>query len=651
MTSGNICPVCGGGIKEDEGACSVCGTVFIPPGPDQSETAPVETEDTAPESIKCPDCGNMVPAGKNICDECGSRIGMASEDEYEDMEEPDEDEEEVEERIVDVGKEVDELDQGPIEIDEDFDPTNLGKDMEDILKLPGVGPLRAKILMEAGYTDLIKLKRASVMELIKIKGIGRKSAGEIKTALRDMKLQDIRSKELDLESIEKEGACPLCNTIVSVYESACYECGTTLRDHHAQVVEGDQDSMALAYYDTKLKEDPNNKEMWYARGATMIKMEEFDKALSSFDKALEIDPNYQNVWISKAEVFNKMGEPMKAADCYSHVISTTGIETDYEHIDEALEKHDRAMEEKEMGADEQITSMELDEAEEEEIDDEVISFEVEDDVAEEPETETVPEPEPDDEEVEYEEVEVIEYVEVEEDEAAEENVEEPVVEPTPEPDVVEEPVTESITEAEPDILETPAEPVVEPEAEYAEIEIDDDDDLPDLASGDEVEEEEAAEETVEEPVVEPTPEPTPEPEPEPEEDETDPKVLKKSLSIHASAIKPLLLLAKELSIDVLEQKKLIAQGVNESKKKNLLGAVELMRDGRKQIEEAFVQKANEELGNIAEMARELKLDGYNVDSIIGLLNESKELLDHGDFKASFDKMNECLSMVENIRTS
>ncbi|MCK4757436.1 MAG: zinc ribbon domain-containing protein, partial [Thermoplasmata archaeon] len=418
MTSGNICPVCGGGIKEDEGACSVCGTVFVPPEPDQSETAPVETEDTAPESIKCPDCGNMVPAGKNICDECGSRIGMASEDEYEDMEEPDEDEEEVEERIVDVGKEVDELDQGPIEIDEDFDPTNLGKDMEDILKLPGVGPLRAKILMEAGYTDLIKLKRASVMELIKIKGIGRKSAGEIKTALRDMKLQDIRSKELDLESIEKEGACPLCNTIVSVYESACYECGTTLRDHHAQVVEGDQDSMALAYYDTKLKEDPNNKEMWYARGATMIKMEEFDKALSSFDKALEIDPNYQNVWISKAEVFNKMGEPMKAADCYSHVISTTGIETDYEHIDEALEKHDRAMEEKEMGADEQITSMELDEAEEEEIDDEVISFEVEDDVAEEPETETVPEPEPDDEEVEYEEVEVIEYVEVEEDEAA-----------------------------------------------------------------------------------------------------------------------------------------------------------------------------------------------------------------------------------------
>ena len=75
-----------------------------------------------------------------------------------------------------------------------------------------------------------------------------------------------------------------------------------------------------------------------------------------------------------------------------------------------------------------------------------------------------------------------------------------------------------------------------------------------------------------------------------------------------------------------------------------------MREGRKQIENAFVQKAKEELGNIADMGRELKLDGYNVDSIIGLLNESKELLDHSDFKASFDKMKECLTMIENIRT-
>ena len=104
-----------------------------------------------------------------------------------------------------------------------------------------------------------------------------------------------------------------------------------------------------------------------------------------------------------------------------------------------------------------------------------------------------------------------------------------------------------------------------------------------------------------------------------------------------------------MDIDVLAQKKIIAQGVNESKKKNLGGAVALMKQGRRQIEEAFVAKANEDLGAIAGLSRDLKLDGHNVDRISDVITKAKYHLDHGEYKECFDKMNVALAMVENIR--
>ncbi len=586
MTSGDNCPICGGSINANEGTCSICGTVF-----------------TAPEPVECPDCGNIVPQGENICNECGTRIGMASDDEYETIEEPDEEE-------IILSEPDPDMDIDDLNLSGTFDPENIDKEMEDLLKLPGVGPLRAEILLGAGYGDLRKLKRASVMELVKIKGIGRKSAGEIKTALRDIDLEEIRSKELDLAQIEEENACPLCNTIVSSFEFRCYECGTTLRDHQEQGADGDDpDVMALAYYDTKLKEDPSNKELWYARGSTLMKMEEFDMALASFDKSLEIDDGYQNAWISKAEVYNKMSEPMKAADCYSHVISSQGFELpSYEDIDDLDDGEMSDTDVLEAIQPSTIESGSLEDVE----DDDILS-----DV---PENEEVDDP-TEEETTTYETVE--EFQETEEPEvAAPEFIEEEV----PEEEVIYETVEEEIPEEEV-IYETVEEEVPEEEVIYETVE---EEEVP--------EEEEIVEETIE--VMEA------EPEPEPEED---PKVLKRSLAIHAGAIKPLLLLAKELSIDVLPQKKIIAQGVNESKKQNLHGAVALMKQGRRQIEEAFVNKANEDLGLIAQMARDMKIQGQNVDRIIDSVSMAKKLLEERKFKESFDKMNECLAMVENIK--
>ncbi len=625
----------------------------------------------------------MVPEGENVCDECGSRICIGSKDDYEDIDDQ-------EDKATDISAneeksdEMDEVDNTLIELDEDFDIDNLDQHMENLLKLPGVGPLRAKILLKAGYDNLRKLKRASVMELVKIKGIGRKSAGEIKTALRDIDLEEIRKKKLDKAQIEAELSCPLCNTIVCVYEVACYECGTALKDHHTQIIEGDADSMALAYYDTKLKEDPKNSELWYARGATLIKMEEFDKALASFDKSLEIDPNYQNVWISKAEVFNKIGEPMKAAECYSHVISaSTDADDDYEEIgngfdlvetesvddviagEETIDIQDEPVEEIQIegtgiivtGGGENGTSIE-----ENDIGQDIV-------VGDGPDLDTpsrsLSEPQDEPEEVEIDQspkefsekttAEVIEEVSAGESITVEE-------EETIEPEEAESGETIELVEADDGTEGEMApqfepvyeqEPTIQPEPDHQEPE---EETKPHI----EVEPEPIIEETVVEPsqemeatrtdmvhvqeeiVVEIDT-------PKPARDPNDPTVLKKSLSIHAVAIKPLLILAKELNIDVLAQKKIIAQGVNESKKKNLGGAVALMKQGRRQIEEAFTAKANEDLGTIAGLSRDLKLEGHNVERISNVIALAKELLEKGEYKECFDKMNVALAMVENIR--
>jgi tetratricopeptide (TPR) repeat protein len=193
-------------------------------------------------------------------------------------------------------------------------------ELEELVKLPGIGPLRAKILFDAGYTDLRKLKQASVVELMNIRGIGRKAAGEIKTALREQSLEVIRETPLTQETVGAEHQCPLCATIVSAYESSCYECGCNFKPQDMD--SEDSDRLALSYYDSKLLRSPDSKDLWYARGATLMKMENYEQAQNSFNKALELDPSFQMAWMSKAEVYNKQGDSAKAAECYSHIITS-----------------------------------------------------------------------------------------------------------------------------------------------------------------------------------------------------------------------------------------------------------------------------------------------------------------------------------------
>jgi len=299
------CPVCGSKIGEGADACGVCGTAFdvIPP--------------------KCPLCGAEVDEFVTECPSCGAEMDGNHETipdtVFEDVE--------IAEMPTEAENESAEIIATDVFVD---------VELEELVKLSGVGTLKAKILYDAGYTDLRKLKQASVVELMNIRGIGRKAAGEIKTALRESTLEEIRETEITKETVEAEYQCPLCETIVSAYETSCYECGCIFEP--GGVSDEDSDRLALSYYDSKLLRNPENKDLWYARGATLVKMEEYDHALNSFDRALEIDRTFQTAWMSKAEIYNKLGDSTKAAECYSHIISSASAGIPIDTEDDELPK-------------------------------------------------------------------------------------------------------------------------------------------------------------------------------------------------------------------------------------------------------------------------------------------------------------------------
>ncbi|MDO9537302.1 MAG: tetratricopeptide repeat protein [Thermoplasmata archaeon] len=303
------CPVCGSAMGNDAKACMVCGTEF-------NST-----------DLYCQVCNSHVKESATKCLECGTDLthlppkpeGIVEEITEEDAESIEVPSEEVKGAAEEIATIV-----------------VVDVELEELVRLSAIGPLRAKILFDAGFTDLRKLKQASVVELMNIRGIGRKAAGEIKSALREHTLEDLRALELTEENVGSEYQCQLCGTVVSAYESSCYECGCIFKPD--ELADGDSDRLALSYYDSKLLRTPENKDLWYARGATLVKMENYEHALSSFNKAIEIDPSYQTAWMSKADVYNKLGDSAKAAECYSHIITSAsggqipGSEDEYEPI-------------------------------------------------------------------------------------------------------------------------------------------------------------------------------------------------------------------------------------------------------------------------------------------------------------------------------
>ena|GEM_PF-2599446 len=586
------------------------------PEPARAEEEPPETED---EAAPADEETEEPPPVSGVDDEEPPAVEDADDDEPPPVAEIDDDLDEPP-PVADVDDappdDLPPMDDEAILEEESKKDGLVDQELEDLVKLNGIGPLKAKILFDAGYTDLRKLKAATVVELMKVRGIGRKSAGEIKATLREIDLADIKQQELKIEQVETEYQCPLCGTVVSAFESSCYECGTVFDTDREEEDEEDADRLALSYYDSKLLRTPDNPDLWYARGSTLVKMENYDMALKSFDRALEVDPGFQTAWISKAEVYNKLGDPIKAAECYGQVISKVGTARAGERdVEGGLEVPDM-----------QVTA------------EDVKDFEAELAI-EEPPAEPE-EPKPSDEEMDKE----LGLDDEDDQKAGEPPAEEPEAAEAAGPEPAEVPA-EVEAAAEPAAEAEPAE-AVEEAAPAAEEEIAEEP----PAGEDELKPEDIRTTVVEEP-----------PDMRVKMDFTklpmdeqlkgmSEKELKKLLSKQAAHVKPLLLLSKEADVDVGPAKRLIAKGVAESKGGDMIEAVKYMGQGLEIIESRFKVKLSEDLNVLADLVRELKVSGMDVSKAVDMMSSAKDLVDGRDFKEAVEQLNELLELLERVRS-
>lgn len=269
--------------------------------------------DIIPEGEKfgCPMCSAFVDPDAKKCPSCGSSFAV--------------------EGLEEIAPEA-ERRRRPRKIVGEY----VEEDVQEIMKIPGVGRLRAEVLCKAGYSSLNKLTKSTVGELAKVRQIGMRTAKSIKEALQMMYVEPVESQRLLEESMEEEFECPVCRTIVSAYDTDCSECGTAfervVQDQAfiAEMEKVGEEKSSLSLFDMKLLENPKDAELWIARGGILRKMENYEEALKSYDRALTIRPEMKSAWIAKAELFSKLGRLDEAASCYREIVdesaTAAGIE-------------------------------------------------------------------------------------------------------------------------------------------------------------------------------------------------------------------------------------------------------------------------------------------------------------------------------------
>jgi len=237
----------------------------------------------------CPLCGSGIAAGASECPNCGAKLHA---DKSEDS-------------------------------------------LSELMKIPGVGHLRAQALFNAGYSTLHKIAGARFDDLAKVPSIGIQTAERIKKAVQEIGVEELTSRELDEDEVDEEITCPLCGTILGIHDRTCYECGNMVKT-------GEEDrgelEKALATYTRRLKKRPDDPELLYAEGAIFEKLGRNDDALKSFEKVVELSPGFTGIWHAMADVYAKLGQHEKAAECYMKTIQDSFISISGEAIPSAFDE-------------------------------------------------------------------------------------------------------------------------------------------------------------------------------------------------------------------------------------------------------------------------------------------------------------------------
>ncbi|MFW6041275.1 MAG: helix-hairpin-helix domain-containing protein, partial [Thermoplasmatota archaeon] len=190
--------------------------------------------------------------------------------------------------------------------------------LKNLQKIPYVGDLTARVLIDNGFKSTDDLETIKVEELAQIKHIGLEKAREILRSLKEKIEDDIRD----------EIFCPECEKIVSIPVERCPECRYDLRiKNQIFLKEGtiENPHSSLAEYEKKIMDGIETPKIWYNKGAILEGMNSYEKALNAYNRVIELDPLYDQIWTAKANIALKLGKIMEAAKAYKIAVNKEKI--------------------------------------------------------------------------------------------------------------------------------------------------------------------------------------------------------------------------------------------------------------------------------------------------------------------------------------
>ncbi|MFQ5910121.1 MAG: tetratricopeptide repeat protein [Thermoplasmata archaeon] len=192
---------------------------------------------------------------------------------------------------------IDSLETEPT-LDEPLEDQDENRDrlLDFLLQVDGIGESKAEIIIAQGLNSFDGLRKASLRDLTKVRGISEKIAENIKERIESEPVMEERRRPMPAEIPE--------------------EAMETARAH---LEEGDYEK-AFTDYDSLVELDPEDEDAWFNRGEVLQALGRAREAIESYERVISINDKNVGAWMEKASVLLEIGKPLDAVECYKNVL-------------------------------------------------------------------------------------------------------------------------------------------------------------------------------------------------------------------------------------------------------------------------------------------------------------------------------------------
>lgn len=206
--------------------------------------------------------------------------------------------------------------------------------VQEFQRALGATSEQARALVRAGYGAFWRIGRAKESDLAGVPEIGPEAAKAILQRFRTLPEEQGRHAKEPAQP-DEEFECPLCGCVTSSFALSCRDCRAAFDEEEMdeearRTLLRDGDQGLLAFYDLRLMDDPEDADLWYARGALLDGMGRPQDALQSFDRASAAAPSKRKIAIARSRTLAKVTNEPSAAEqlraTLKEVIDTAALE-------------------------------------------------------------------------------------------------------------------------------------------------------------------------------------------------------------------------------------------------------------------------------------------------------------------------------------